>query len=588
MKTKYYKKLENAYDIELVGGKAKMLGTLIRNGINVPDGWVITTEMLFWLFELCGLKRSEVWDALQDSSKPFLLRDVLKNSKWPKEVYNMLKELYTLTNPPLCVRSSAVNEDADNASLAGVYRSNINIRTFGEFLWAVRDCMLSSFDEHALLYAKRVKKPLSMMAVVIQPLVNSAVSGVAIFEDGSLYVTAAYGLGLGVVSGSSSADYFEWKSRECQAKICISNKEIAFFPNNENRAIYKDIIEPQFVNNEYFKASTIEYDKRHACLKCRINSTKRYDFIKEPVLNTFLQNNLKDALFNLYESHLGYGNWDIEWSISPEGEIFILQVRPLVSKNQMEDRSMIIQNSNTIFKGAPISSGCGSGILRIIKGETDLVKIQQGDIAYMGWIPDNFISVLSKVKALVIINEWGMSHCAILAREWQIPCVGGVPEQIFIEGESYSVNGSTGEIIANKSLKTDKINEINKKNEEKDSGKANSFILLPWFIHAISEIYSRPLREGRYVTYFKSIVFNLGDRGIIDLRDVFLETEEGGAFRASLYSFIAKLIFIALKTNNKIRFALTFEEIRILEKVSVDYGLSIKKENLIPLKNGGI
>ena len=144
-------------DVKLAGGKAISLANMQQNGIPVPSGFVITTDA-FTTFH-----NKEMSDVFKDELV---------------ERFNELGFTY------VAVRSSAIAEDADDASWAGQLESYLNV-TKDDLLESVQKCWASIESNHAVDYAKDKNVPEEDMrvAVVVQGMVQSDVSGVIFTTD---------------------------------------------------------------------------------------------------------------------------------------------------------------------------------------------------------------------------------------------------------------------------------------------------------------------------------------------------------------------------------------------------------------------
>ena len=193
--------LRNASLVERnrVGTKSATLGELMRVGFDVPDGFVLTTEAF------------PGNDQVAASSDGFAQRPVP-----PRVVAALQSVLVELGGGPVAVRSSAADEDLDNASFAGVYETILDVRGLEAVTQAVRQCWSSAFGQRATVY--RAMKGLTRaprMAVLVQRLVAAEASGVAFTADpltGDPTVTlvsAIAGLGDALVSGRKTPD--EWR-----------------------------------------------------------------------------------------------------------------------------------------------------------------------------------------------------------------------------------------------------------------------------------------------------------------------------------------------------------------------------------------
>jgi phosphohistidine swiveling domain-containing protein len=118
---------------------------------------------------------------------------------------------------PLAVRSSAIDEDGAEASYAGQMETFLNITTPERLTLAVLDCWRSLYSPRVTAY--RAQKQMNAatppaMAVVIQHMVQPDSAGVLFTVNpinqhpDEVLISAVWGLGEGLVSGSLDADTF--------------------------------------------------------------------------------------------------------------------------------------------------------------------------------------------------------------------------------------------------------------------------------------------------------------------------------------------------------------------------------------------
>ncbi len=100
--------------------------------------------------------------------------------------------------------------------------------------------------------------------------------------------------------------------------------------------------------------------------------------------------------------------------------------------------------------GVGVSAGVARGTARVIRSLDEAGRLRQGDILVCGattqvWTP------YFAVVAGVVTNAGGMlSHCAIVAREYGIPCVTGtkVGTRVIRDGREIEIDGATGLVRA--------------------------------------------------------------------------------------------------------------------------------------------
>ncbi len=121
---------------------------------------------------------------------------------------------HALGGGPVAVRSSATAEDLEGASFAGQQDTYLNVRGAQALLAAVRDCWASLWTARAMAYRARygIDPAAVSLAVVVQEMVDADASGVMFTANptnghrGEVVISAAWGLGESVVSGSVTTD----------------------------------------------------------------------------------------------------------------------------------------------------------------------------------------------------------------------------------------------------------------------------------------------------------------------------------------------------------------------------------------------
>jgi pyruvate, water dikinase len=176
--------LEQAIDGTRFGGKAAQLAEALRARLPVPRGVALSVTLVD------AVARDESGAAGEVERAASLLR------------------------PPLAARSSAVGEDAHDASFAGQHLTCLNLPSAAEAVAAVSEIRRSAHEGAALVYRTRlgVTEP-PRAAVVLQELVDADCAGVLFTRnplDGAdeLVVEAAWGLGEAVVAGLVTPDRF--------------------------------------------------------------------------------------------------------------------------------------------------------------------------------------------------------------------------------------------------------------------------------------------------------------------------------------------------------------------------------------------
>ena len=176
--------LAEAVEDGFYGGKCVSLGTALRAGLPAPNGYALPVALV------SAIANGDVSAALE------------------------VRSLFAQLAPAMAVRSSAVGEDSDDASFAGLHLSVLNIMDADSMLSAICDVHDSAHTAEALAYRQKMGvtgEP--AIAVVLQQQILSEVAGVMFTQnplsgDSERYIEASWGLGEAIVAGLVVPDSF--------------------------------------------------------------------------------------------------------------------------------------------------------------------------------------------------------------------------------------------------------------------------------------------------------------------------------------------------------------------------------------------
>ncbi|MFO7559462.1 MAG: PEP/pyruvate-binding domain-containing protein [Desulfobacterales bacterium] len=102
--------------------------------------------------------------------------------------------------------------------------------------------------------------------------------------------------------------------------------------------------------------------------------------------------------------------------------------------------------------GQPAGQGLGSGTARVIRSREDLGSFIHGEVMVCDAIDPNMTLVVPMAAAIVERRGGMLIHGAIIAREYGIPCVTGVPEATVAihTGDTLTVDGFLGIVTVTK------------------------------------------------------------------------------------------------------------------------------------------
>lgn len=203
-----------AADVATAGGKAANLGELLRAGLPVPPGFVVTTAAYAEAAERAGLN-----DLLSDPSvTPSELRAAIRAIAVGNDLRAAIVEAYRRLGErvPVAVRSSATAEDLPGAAFAGQQDTYLNVVGAAAVVDAVRGCWESLWTDRAVAYrdTRSIDPREVRIAVVVQEMIESEVAGVMFTADpvtgarDRIVVDAGAGLGEAVVSGLVTPDHY--------------------------------------------------------------------------------------------------------------------------------------------------------------------------------------------------------------------------------------------------------------------------------------------------------------------------------------------------------------------------------------------
>lgn len=171
-------------DVARCGGKAANLARMMRLGLPVPAGVVVTTAAFEAFLDLGGLR--EAIAALLDGFErldPAALRErsahvraMVERAPLPADVETALAEV-SVTGP-WAVRSSALGEDSAAFSFAGQLDSILGVAEPTALASALRRCWSSYWTPRCLSYQAQRHARLEGMGVIVQTQVDAQAAGV--------------------------------------------------------------------------------------------------------------------------------------------------------------------------------------------------------------------------------------------------------------------------------------------------------------------------------------------------------------------------------------------------------------------------
>ncbi len=420
----------NKNDIPLVGGKGANLGEMVRAGIPVPDGFVVTAKAYFDFINATSIKKKIMTELsgldVDDSDKLMKASEKIKlailQAEMPKELIEEIKTFYMELSGEndkyVAVRSSATAEDLPEASFAGQQESFLEIKGWKSVASHVQKCWASLFTARAIFYRQENKfSHLKVgIAVPVQLMCQSDASGIMFTVNpvtnnkDEVSVEAAYGLGQPIVSGEITPDQY-----------VVSKKT--------GKIVSRTIVPQDWqLTMEGKTPISAKYKKKQ-----KLTNKQIVDLAK---------------IGMKIEDHYGRPQ-DIEYGVE-KGRILIVQSRPVTTLVQKTQNVVVEEGkgAKVILEGLSASPGVFSGKVQIIKEAKEIGKVKEGDILVAEMTNPDFVPAMKRAGGIVTDLGGRTSHAAIVSRELGVPAVVGTlnATKMLKNGEIITVDGASGKI----------------------------------------------------------------------------------------------------------------------------------------------
>lgn len=237
-------------DLQLVGGKALGLGNLYRQGVKVPEGFIVTTDAYSDFMKQTNLN-SHIMGLLNDLNTYDMeslvevstkIKRSFMDSDFPETISEKIVRAYISYGEGLvAVRSSATAEDLPKFSFAGQQSSFLNLVGSRDVVKHVQQCWASLFEPRAMFYRHQngMDQIDIAMAVIVQDMVQPDCSGVLFTVDPvsgdteSIVIDAVLGLGESLVSGYTDPDHYVLE----KSSLIITEK----YPSKQEWMLTRDL-----------------------------------------------------------------------------------------------------------------------------------------------------------------------------------------------------------------------------------------------------------------------------------------------------------------------------------------------------------
>lgn len=413
----YYYQIDevNADKYLEVGSKMSRLGE-IKNvlKLNVPRGFCLTVKYFDEIMQYNNLREkkekifsnvdfsliSEIRQASRETQNLFIA------NQFPSRFEEIVMEIFdkTFSEEPdikLAVRSSALGEDSNMYSFAGLHHTELNVSR-KNLIDACYEVLLSKYSPESVVYRfiNGLRDEDMPMSVGCMEMIDAMTAGVLFTKDpfnkrNGIIIQAVWGLGVLVVEGKITPQEYIVEHSE--------NGKILSFSHG----------------TQTYQDNPTEFD---GLKKNELNAK----LSQSHCLTDYQIKELVAASLKI-ERHFDCPQ-DIEWAFDKSGKLFILQARPLKvsDSDNVEIETIDYDQINTkyrkiIDKADCASHGIASGRVRVIKSPKDFINFpMNGIIVAKKNIPE-FASLIHKASGVVTDFGSTTGHLSIIARELGVP-----------------------------------------------------------------------------------------------------------------------------------------------------------------------
>jgi pyruvate,water dikinase len=398
------------------GEKSARLGEICqRLNFRIPDGFVITSRACLRIFEQLRLadRLRELTGGGEGGSPPAReiedrLGRLILEARIPRGLSRSIRKAIssvargTKNSGFYALRSSAIGEDGE-FSFAGLHETVLGVPPSG-VLDAYKRVLASLFSAAAVVYRHEHQEPLAaaLMAVGCMSMVPAKSSGVIYSfnpndpERDVLIVAASPGLGKMVVDGSGSTDRFV-VSRTPPYRVLSRN-----VPRKEEM---------------------YEIDPRGGVRLAAVPLERR----DLPAVSDEFLARLAEAALRI-ERYMKSAQ-DIEWTEDDNGDLIILQSRPLRMQTETAgiDRQAreAVQRHRVLIseKGTIACRGIGYGRVVVVQGDVQPGDLPDDSVLLARLASPHLAELVPHARAVITDIGSATGHLATITREFRVPAI---------------------------------------------------------------------------------------------------------------------------------------------------------------------
>jgi pyruvate,water dikinase len=426
----------NISHVPLVGSKMAVLGEVAGGlGLKTPQGFAVTAVGFHCFMDANELgeeierriRSAEAVDLDEIHALSSSIQGLIMDSPLPDELIEAFEGAAETYTKPMAVRSSALSEDGESTSFAGLHSSFLNVAP--EHLpHAYKEVVAGLYKPAAMMYRlhRGIPDHDAIMSVGVLEMVEAVSGGVLYTKDPlgrrtGMVVNSVWGLPKPVVDGRTACDTIYLSSDGKQVEEAdIAFKEDGYYSLPEE-GIARRPVPPE--------------DARTASIS------------NEEALRL---GELAGTLVGRFNTAL-----DIEWAIDPEGDIVLLQSRPLHSADPdpsaeaQADFPRPAPDKILMEGGFAASPGVAGGPVYKVEKTMDMLDFPQGAVLVVPQALPKLAALLSRASAVVAEKGSIAGHLATVCREYKVPALFGLDEAVetLANKQVVTISADTGLVI---------------------------------------------------------------------------------------------------------------------------------------------
>lgn len=215
--------LKNKYGIEpqIAGNKAYHLNRLYQLNYNICDGYILTADFFnqFLKYNYIDINDENIIYKIQTGNFDYKSKIKLKH---------IFQQLVKHTGE-LIIRSSAIEEDSHKKSYAGIFDSEISIKSYLDMISSIKNVWCSYFSSCVTVYQNNTT--FNSMPVIIQEMFKCDKSGVAftinpVTMNDEIIIEACRGNNQKIISGDENAERYVIAGKINKCNNILSRKEL--------------------------------------------------------------------------------------------------------------------------------------------------------------------------------------------------------------------------------------------------------------------------------------------------------------------------------------------------------------------------